>query len=134
MLEDWAAHATLDPEAIDQERGIIVEEWRLRNETAAGRIHDQVLPAILGDSRYTDRLPIGDMEIVRNAPPEAFQRFYDTWYRPDLMAVIAVGDFDVDEIETLIVDHFAPLSTPENPPNRPTGNHTTSPPTTRPNT
>ena len=102
VLEDWAGHATLDPDAIDQERGIIVEEWRLRYETAAGRIRDQVLPAILGDSRYSDRLPIGDMEIVRNAPPEAFERFYDTWYRPDLMAVIAVGDFDVDEMETLI--------------------------------
>jgi len=115
VLEDWAGNATLDPDAIDQERGIIVEEWRLRDETADGRVQDQVLPAILGDSRYTDRLPIGDMEIVRNAPPEAFQRFYETWYRPDLMSVIAVGDFDVDEIEELIFDHFSTLENPAEP-------------------
>lgn len=115
VLEDWAAHATLDPDAIDQERGIIVEEWRLRYETAAGRIRDQVLPFILGESRFSDRLTIGDMEIVRNAPPEAFERFYNTWYRPDLMAVIAVGDFDVDEMETRIVEHFSQLTMPKDP-------------------
>jgi zinc protease len=113
VLEDWAAHATLDPDAIDQERGIIVEEWRLRYETAAGRIRDQVLPAILGDSRYADRLTIGDMEIVQNAPPEALERFYRTWYRPDLMAVIAVGDFDVDEMETVIQERFSDLPIPD---------------------
>ncbi len=67
VLKDWAAHATLDPEEIEQERGIIVEEWRLRDQTAAGRISNQLLPFILGDSRYAERLPIGDMDIVRNA-------------------------------------------------------------------
>ena len=115
VLEDWAANATLDPEAIDKERGIIVEEWRLSDETAAGRVQNQVLPAVLGESHYTDRLPIGDMEIVRNAPVEAFQRFYDTWYRPDLMSVIAVGDFDVDEVEQLISQHFSALENPVEP-------------------
>ncbi len=115
VLEDWAGNATLDPDAIEQERGIIVEEWRLSDETADGRVQDQVLPAILGDSRYTDRLPIGDMEIVRNAPPEAFQRFYETWYRPDMMSVIAVGDFEVDEVEQLIAQHFSTLENPAEP-------------------
>ena len=107
VLADWAARATLDPDAIDQERGVIVEEWRLRQQTAQGRISEQLLPFILGDSRYSDRRPIGDMEVVRTAPPEAFQRFYQDWYRPDLTSVIAVGDFDVDEVENQIRAAFS---------------------------
>jgi len=119
VLKDWAAHATLDPKEIEQERGIIVEEWRLRDQTAAGRISNQLLPFILGDSRYAERLPIGDMDIVRSAPREAFTRFYETWYRPDLMAVIAVGDFDPDEMERLIQELFADLPMPDAPQPRP---------------
>lgn len=118
VLADWAARATLDADAIDQERGIIVEEWRLRQQTAQGRISEQLLPFILGDSRYSERLPIGDMDVVRNAPREAFVRYYEDWYRPDLMAVIAVGDFDVDQVERLIREQFAELSGPDAPPER----------------
>jgi zinc protease len=113
VLSDWAAQATLAPDAIDQERGVIVEEWRLREQTAQGRISDQLYPFILGDSQYSVRLPIGDMDIVRSAPPEAFSRFYHDWYRPDLMAVVAVGDFDADEMIGLIQDHFSDLTAPE---------------------
>ncbi|HXG66827.1 MAG TPA: pitrilysin family protein, partial [Blastocatellia bacterium] len=119
VLEDWAAYATLDPKEIDEERGIIVEEWRLRDKNAGGRIRDKALPVLLGGSRYVERLPIGNMDVVRNAPPEAFQRFYKTWYRPDLMAVVAVGDFDVNQIEALIRQHFATLPKPETPKPRP---------------
>jgi len=115
VLEDWASAATLDPVEIDKERGVVIEEWRLRQETADGRVNEQALPFILGDSRYAERLPIGDMDIVRNAPPEAVRRYYDTWYRPDLMAVIAVGDFDVDEMEGLIQERFAALPAVEEP-------------------
>ncbi|HXF61890.1 MAG TPA: insulinase family protein, partial [Caldilineaceae bacterium] len=120
VLEDWAAYATLDPAEIEAERGVIVEEWRLRQQTAAGRIQEQTLPFLLGDSRYAERRPIGDVEVVRSAPPEAIRRFYEQWYRPDLMAVIAVGDFDVDEIEALIHEHFADLENPPDAPPRPT--------------
>lgn len=119
VLKDWATAVTLDPEEIDKERGVIVEEWRLRQQTAAGRISDQLLPFILGDSRYNERLPIGDMDVVRSAPVEAFQRYYRTWYRPDLMAVVAVGDFDVDEMERLIQEQFADLPMPDAPEPRP---------------
>jgi zinc protease len=59
VLEDWAAHATLDPDAVDAERGVIVEEWRLREQTAQGRIQAETLPFLLGNSRYAVRLPIG---------------------------------------------------------------------------
>lgn len=120
VLEDWAAYATLDPLEIDKERGVIVEEWRLREQNAGARIRDQVLPVLLGGSRYAQRLPIGDMEVVRNAPPEALRRYYETWYRPDLMAVIAVGDIAVDRIESLIREHFASRPRPADPPERAT--------------
>lgn len=119
VLSDWAARATLDPAEIDAERGVVVEEWRLRDQTAAGRIQQQTLPFLLGDSRYADRLPIGDMEVIRSAPPQAVRRFYEQWYRPDLMAVIAVGDFDVDAVEGLIRDNFGPLQPPADPIPRP---------------
>ena len=112
VLAEWAGRATLAPDAIDQERDIIVEEWRLRDQTAQGRISNELLPFILGDSRYSDRLPIGDMDVVRSAPPEAFSRYYEDWYRPDLMAVMAVGDFDADTMESMIQEQFSALTAP----------------------
>lgn len=118
VLEDWAGYATLSEEGIDAERGVIVEEERLRDQNAGGRIREQLLPFLLGDSIYAERSPIGDMEIIRSAPPEALRRFYQDWYRPDLMAVIAVGDFDPDQIEALIHEHFSDLPEPADPPAR----------------
>lgn len=112
ILSEWAARATLEAEEIEAERGVIVEEERLRDQNVNGRLRDQILPALFGDSRYAERLPIGDMDVVRSAPREAFTRFYDSWYRPDLMAVIAVGDFDVDVFEGYIRDAFSPLENP----------------------
>lgn len=119
VLEDWAAYATIDPEEVDAERGVIVEEWRLRDQNASGRIRQQLLPVLFGDSRYTDRQPIGDMEIVRTAPAETLRRYYETYYRPELMAVIAVGDFDVDEVEQMIIERFSALPVPADPVERP---------------
>ncbi len=109
VLQDWAGAATLSPQDFDKERGVIVEEWRLRDKTASGRMQEKIVPMLLGDSQYAQRLPIGDMEIVRNAPVDALRSFYQKWYRPDLMAVIAVGDFDVDKVETLIRERFSKL-------------------------
>ncbi len=115
VLEDWAAYATLDPEEVEKERQVVVEEWRLWEANADGRINEQLWPQIFGDSQYTDRMPIGDMEIIRTASVEALRRFYQDWYRPDLMAVIAVGDFDVDAVEEKIRAHFSNLPVPEAP-------------------
>ena len=109
VLQDWAGAATLSPGDFDQERGVIVEEWRLSEKTAAGRMQDKIVSMLLGNSQYAQRLPIGDMEIIRNAPVDALRDFYHKWYRPDLMAVIAVGDFDVDKVEALIRDRFSKL-------------------------
>lgn len=119
ILYEWASKATLSQEEIDKEREVIVEEWRLRDQTMNGRLTKAIIPVLLGDSRYAERLPIGDMDIVRTAPREAFSRFYETWYRPDLMAVAAVGDFDVDEIEARIVATFSSLENPAQPLARP---------------
>jgi len=118
VLEDWAAYASFLDEEIDKERGVVVEEWR-RGRGASGRIRDQILPVLLANSRYKDRLPIGDTTIIYNADYETLRRYYRDWYRPDLMAVVAVGDFDVDRIETLIRDHFAALPARDNPRPRP---------------
>ncbi|MCL4833883.1 MAG: insulinase family protein [Caldilineaceae bacterium] len=115
VLEDWAGYATIDPAQVELERGVVVEEERLRDQNASGRINKQILPFLLGDSLYAERMPIGQVEIIRNAPSEALRRFYTDWYRPDLMAIIAVGDFDVDEFEKRIRASFADLPSPETP-------------------
>ncbi len=118
ILEDWAAYATLDAEAIDDERGIIIEEWRQRLETASGRMMRETMPVYVGGSRYVDRTPIGDTTTIKNARPERIRAFYQDWYRPDLMVVVAVGDFESDRIEELIRDRFGSLSAPEDSPTR----------------
>ena len=118
ILEDWAHNITLEPEEIEKERGVVVEEWR-RGRGAQARIQDKQFPVLFQGSQYAERLPIGKKEIIETAPKEAIERFYKDWYRPDLMAVVAVGDFDPDTIETLIVTHFDNLKNPENPRQRP---------------
>jgi zinc protease len=122
VLEDWAAYATIDAVEVEAERGVIIEEERLRDQNAGGRVRNQIIPVLLGDSLYAERLPIGDMEIVRTASAETIRRFYEDWYRPDLMAVVAVGDFDVDEFEAMIHEHFSDLPQPEEPRERLTFN------------
>ena len=114
ILEDWAHGLTLDPGENDQERGIVIEEWRMRRGAGA-RIQDQQLPVILKGSRYAERLPIGTVESIQTFEHEALRRFYQDWYRPDLMGVIAVGDFDRTEVEALLIEHFAGISAPERP-------------------
>ena len=106
VLEDWAHLVSFDEEEIDSERGVVQEEWRL-GRGAQGRILDAYLPVLLGGSRYSERLPIGKMDVVMNAPYARITGFYGDWYRPDLTAVIAVGDFDPERIRSLIEKHFS---------------------------
>ena len=114
ILVDWASGVLFDPEEVDKERGVVIEEWRARRGGQA-RIQDQQVPLMFHGSRYAERLPIGDPEILRTAPTEVLRRFYEDWYRPDLMAVIAVGDFDAAEIEATIRDRFGGLQGPAEP-------------------
>jgi zinc protease len=112
ILEDWAHRISFVDEEIDKERGVVMEEWRL-GRGARGRIRDKEFPVIFHGSRYAERLIIGDPETLENAPYDAFRRFYRDWYRPDLMAVVAVGDFDEDRMEARIREHFSRMKMPE---------------------
>ncbi len=118
VLEDWAHGLLFDHEEIDKERGIIVEEWRL-GRGAGARIRDQQLPVLFQGSRYAERLPIGEPEVIQSFEYETLKRFYRDWYRPDLMAVIAVGDFETATIEELVHRHFAGIPMPDIAPQRP---------------
>ncbi len=117
ILEDWAHGLSFDPEEIDKERGVIVEEWRLRRGAYA-RMQDKQFPIVFQGSRYAQRLPIGKMEIIEDFDHETLKRYYRDWYRPDLMAVIAVGDFDESTVEKLVREHFSRLSSPSKPRSR----------------
>lgn len=114
VIEEWAHKVSFAPEEIEKERGVIMEEWRLYRG-ANERVMKKHYPFILYKSKFADRLPIGDTSIIQNAPREAFLRFYKDWYRPDLMAVIAVGDFDKYEIEKKIKERFSKIKPVKNP-------------------
>jgi zinc protease len=118
VLEDWAHQITLDADEIEKERGIVIEEWRT-GRGAQGRLRDKQIPVIFHKSRYAERLPIGEPDIIRTVSRDEFLDFYRKWYRPDLMAIVAVGDFDPAKIEELIVKHFAGLKNPSDAPERP---------------
>ncbi|MCB1035441.1 MAG: insulinase family protein, partial [Acidobacteria bacterium] len=106
ILADWARGVAFDDDEIDKERGVVVEEWRL-SLGADARLQDQQFPVLFAGSRYAERLPIGKVEILESFPHDALRRFYREWYRPELMAVIAVGDFDKGKVEELIRQTFA---------------------------
>ncbi|MCL1867610.1 MAG: insulinase family protein, partial [Paludibacter sp.] len=113
VIEDWAFNALLTDEQIDKERGVILEELRM-GLGAGQRIRDKILPVILKDSRYAVRLPIGKEEIIKNCKYDVLRRFHRDWYRPDLMAVIVVGDINVNEIEGYIKENFSKYKNPAN--------------------
>jgi zinc protease len=107
-LADFAGGMSLDPTEIDKERGVVVEEWR-GGLGAGSRIRDQQIPVLFYESKYAERLPIGKPEILKSFKPERLRAFYTKWYRPDRMAVVAVGDVEVATIEALIKQEFGAL-------------------------
>ena len=107
-LSDFAGGIALDTAEIDRERGVVIEEWRGR-QGAGTRMQAAQMRALFGDSRYTERNPIGLPETLKAFPAERLRDFYREYYRPDRMAVVAVGDFDPTRMEALIREHFAPL-------------------------
>lgn len=118
VLEDWAGALSFDPAEVDKERGVVVEEWRL-GRGASQRVFDKQWPIFLAGSKYAERKPIGEKEILEKAPVETLRKFYEDWYRPDLMAVIVVGDVDPDAMEKEIRARFSDLENPENARERP---------------
>jgi zinc protease len=111
IMRDWAQEASLDPVEINKERGVVLEEKRL-GKGAQERMRRQYWPQILNNSRYAVRIPIGTDEVLNNFKPEAIRRFYHDWYRPDLQALIVVGDIDVNRMEQTIKWQFSSLKNP----------------------
>jgi zinc protease len=111
VLEDWAQSATFDESAIEHERGIVLSEWRMRLG-AGERTQDKIRRVQLEGSRYADRTPIGTPEVIQKATRDQLLRFYRDWYRPDLMAVIVVGDIDRDQVVGMIKQRFSSLTVP----------------------
>jgi zinc protease len=114
VLSDWAGRALLEDSEIDKERGVILEEARTR-KGAGQRIQKKLLPVIFNGSLYADRLPIGLDTVIQYAPYAEFKKFKKDWYRPNLQAVVAVGDFDPALIEAMIMKHFSSLKNPKKP-------------------
>ena len=117
VLEDWAHQASMETDAIDDERGVIIEEWRM-GLGADDRIRKKVLPVIFGNSLYAERLPIGTVENLKTFKPDQIRAFYRDFYRPDLQAVVVVGNIDPDKAESMVKKHFASIKNPAHPKER----------------
>lgn len=113
ILHDWSGFITLDDKEIDNERGVIREEWRTRTN-AQMRMFEQMLPEIFAGSQYAHRLPIGIMDVVNNFKYQELKDYYKKWYRPDLQGIVVVGDIDVDKVEGKIKALFADIPKPVN--------------------
>jgi len=113
IMRDWAQDASFDPAEIEKERGVVLEEKRL-GKGASERMQNKYLPLLLNNSRYSNRLPIGTEEVLKNFKRETILDFYHSWYRPDLQALIVVGDIDVKKVEQMIKAKFSDLKNPEN--------------------
>ncbi|MCB0846857.1 MAG: insulinase family protein, partial [Bacteroidetes bacterium] len=118
ILEEWAHNVSFEGEEIDKERGVVVEEWRTRLG-ANNRMLQKTFPKTFYGSKYAERLPIGKKEVLENFPHETLVQFYNDWYRPDLMAIVAVGDFEVDQVEKMIQERFGKIAPATNPKPRP---------------
>ena len=118
ILEDWAHLLSIEGEEIDKERGVVIEEWRL-GRGARARMRDEQLPVLLKGSRYAERLPIGQKAVLDSFAHETLRDFYRRWYRPELMAVIAVGDCDPQWVEEQIKTIFSRIPAADEPTERP---------------
>ena len=107
VLDDWASNVSFDPDEIESERGVILAEEISRMANANGRASYHHIPNMLRGSKYAERMPIGLTEVIRTAPREAFLEYYYDWFRPDLTAVVMVGDFDVKVAEDLVKKYFS---------------------------
>ncbi len=114
ILHDWSSFITLSDSLIEKERGVIREEWRT-GQDAQMRLWEQQLPKMYPGSQYANRLPIGTIDVINNFKPQELSDYYHKWYRPDLQAIIVVGDIDVDNVEQTIKRMFTDIPAPVNP-------------------
>lgn len=108
VIYDWATNVSYETDEINAERGVIFEEWRLGNG-AQDRLRRQTFPALLYNSKYADRLPIGDTAVFKYCSPDNLRRFYNDWYRPDLQAIVLVGDFDAEKVTAQVIELFSQI-------------------------
>jgi zinc protease len=106
IIDDWSHAITFTPKDVEEERGVIMEEYRMGLGATDRVIRQQMLPMLTKDSRYAVRLPIGLPEIIQTAPAERLKALYQRWYQPDNMAIIFVGDFDGAALEAELATHF----------------------------
>ena len=119
VLHDWSHYLLLEDEEIDKERGVIHEEWRTRRAgMAMQRMQENVMPIIYRGTKYEDCMPIGSMDIVDHFPYQDLRDYYQKWYRPDLQAIVVVGDIDVDKMEKKIKKVFSSIPMPKKPAER----------------
>ena len=119
ILNDWSHYLLLDDKEIDKERGVIHEEWRTRRAgRAVQRLMEQAMPKVYKGTKYEDCMPIGSMDIVDNFPYQDLRDYYHKWYRPDLQAIVVVGDIDVDKMEKKIKKLFSKIPAAKNPAKR----------------
>ena len=119
ILHDWSHSLLLEDREIDKERGVVHEEWRTRRAgVAMQRLMEQALPEIYRGTKYEDCLPIGSMDIVDHFPYQDLRDYYHKWYRPDLQAIIVVGDIDADQVERKLQALFGAIPAPSNPAER----------------
>lgn len=110
VLREWLSAATLDPKQVESEKGVVLDEWRQRDQSFDGRVAKTSEAMFLTGSGYEGRQPIGTDTAINAMTPELLRRFYDTWYRPDNAAILVVGDIDLDDMEAEIRDRFEPLT------------------------
>ena len=114
VLHDWSHYLLLEDAEIDKERGVIHEEWRTRRAgMAVQRLMEQAMPKVYKGTKYEDCMPIGSMDIVDNFPYQDLRDYYQKWYRPDLQAVVVVGDIDVNKMEKKIKKIFSSIPMPK---------------------
>ena len=114
VLHDWSGFVSLESKDIDDERGVIREEWRSRN-TGNYRVMESGIKEMLVHSQYANRTPIGSIDVINNFAYQTIKDYYKKWYRPDLQGIIVVGDIDVDQVEAKIKKLFSDIPTPVNP-------------------
>ncbi len=118
ILHDWSNYVSFDDEEIDAERGVIHEEWRTRR-TANFRTSRALAPILYKGSKYAERDVIGKLDVIDNCEYETMRGFYHKWYRPDLQAIVIVGDFDPDVIEAKVKKLFSDIPVKKDAPARP---------------
>ncbi len=117
VLHDWSGGLLLEGDEIEAERGVIREEWRTRR-TSGFRLMKQTMPYMYNHSQYAQRDVIGSLDIINNFDHQELRDYYDKWYRPDLQAVVVVGDIDTEKVEQKVKELFSKIPAKTNPAER----------------